>query len=553
MKLNRRSRLFFLVLCSALLGCSIPSFAQTAADSTAFYSSVALQPQNAEALFKAQDYFNRSYDMATEKGDVHSRIHSLYYKASIQYRLGEFDSSEGDAVEALKLLNTLVPSAFTEGSKKSLFNLLGLMYSEQKNKGKAISLYETAFSNSKTAVDSATIYNNIALVHKNFEDYQKAKEAILKAYQFLPRIKDTTVIALITDNYGTILTRFHSEDALALMTEALKLRKTIKDSSKIFTSYVHLADYYESAENKEAAKSYALKALDFANHLKNPSYRKHAYKILTKLNADVYGTAYLRLSDSLEQVENANENAFALIKYDYSEYKRKALENALAEARQRNLKLLYMAIGGAILLISIFLYVILRVKHKKEKLQQVYITETRISKKVHDEVANDIYHIMTKLQGAASNPEVLLDDLEDIYNRTRDISKENSAIELKENFEVVLNDLLYSFKTDEVNIITKGSKTINWNQVPALTKTAIYRVLQELMTNMRKHSKATLVVISWSQASKTMSIQYIDNGVGCSLQKGNGLHNTENRIHSINGSITFDTDINKGFKATISV
>lgn len=553
MKLNRKSCLFFLVLSSALLGCLIPSFAQTATDSTTFYSKAALQPQNAEALFKAQEYFNRSYDKATEKGDVHSRIHSLYYKASIQYRLGEFDSSEGDAVKALKLLNTLVPSAFTEGSKKSLFNLLGLMYSEQKNKAKAISLYETAFSISKTATDSVTIYNNIALVHKNFEDYQKAREAILKAYQFLPRIKDTTVIALITDNYGTIQARFHSEDALALMTEALKLRQSIKDSSKIFTSYVHLADYYESAENKEAAKSYALKALDFANHLKNPSYRKHAYKILTKLNADVYGTAYLRLSDSLEQVENANENAFALIKYDYSEYKRKALENALAEARQRNLKLLYMAIGGAIFLISIFLYVILRAKHKKEKLQQVYTTETRISKKVHDEVANDIYHIMTKLQGAASNPEALLDDLEDIYNRTRDISKENSAIELKENFEVVLNDLLYTFKTDEVNIITKGSKTINWNQVPALTKTAVYRVLQELMTNMRKHSKATLVVISWMQTTKTMSIQYTDNGVGCRLQKGSGLHNTENRIHSINGSITFDTDINKGFKATISV
>ncbi len=110
MKLNSKSYLFIIVICSVLLRFSDASFAQAVTDSTAFYSRIALQPQNAEALFKAQDYFNRSYDKATKKGNVRSSIYSLYYKASIQCRLGEFDSSEGHAVEALKLLNTLEPS-----------------------------------------------------------------------------------------------------------------------------------------------------------------------------------------------------------------------------------------------------------------------------------------------------------------------------------------------------------------------------------------------------------------------------------------------------------
>ena len=58
----------------------------------------------------------------------------------------------------------------------------------------------------------------------------------------------------------------------------------------------------------------------------------------------------------------------------------------------------------------------------------------KISKKVHDEVANDVYHVMTKLETNASVKEDVLEYLEGIYNRTRDISKENSTIDVDEDF-----------------------------------------------------------------------------------------------------------------------
>ena len=50
-----------------------------------------------------------------------------------------------------------------------------------------------------------------------------------------------------------------------------------------------------------------------------------------------------------------------------------------------------------------------------------------------------------------------------------------------------------------------------------------------------------------------MLISYSDNGVGCDLKKNTGLHNTENRIQSINGIISFESEHNKGFKSKISV
>jgi len=78
-------------------------------------------------------------------------------------------------------------------------------------------------------------------------------------------------------------------------------------------------------------------------------------------------------------------------------------------------------------------------------------------------------------------------------------------------------------------------------------------VLQELMTNMRKHSAATLVVLKFKQENNKLTIEYTDNGLGCELKKQVGLKNTETRMESINGSIIFDSRINKGFKAKITV
>ena len=73
------------------------------------------------------------------------------------------------------------------------------------------------------------------------------------------------------------------------------------------------------------------------------------------------------------------------------------------------------------------------------------------------------------------------------------------------------------------------------------------------MTNMRKHSEATVVVISAKQVGNTVQIAYVDNGKGGPITKGNGLRNVENRIHSVNGTIIFDINQNQGIKVKMSV
>jgi len=191
-------------------------------------------------------------------------------------------------------------------------------------------------------------------------------------------------------------------------------------------------------------------------------------------------------------------------------------------------------------------------RYKKGKVEEVIKTEERISKKVHDVVANDLYQAMTKLQSNTNSKEDILDDLENVYDKARDISRENTLIDDNEDFGELIKDLLLSYKSKSVNVITKNISSINWNKASYVKKTTVYRVLQELMTNMKKHSKASIVVLTFNQKNKLI-ISYGDNGIGSIIKKHGGLQNAENRIKSINGKIIFESKPEEGFKVKITI
>ena len=212
------------------------------------------------------------------------------------------------------------------------------------------------------------------------------------------------------------------------------------------------------------------------------------------------------------------------------------------------------------ILSTIFLYNFLKAVSKKEKIQASYETETRIAKKLHDELANDVYQTMafaeTQDLASSQNKELLLNNLDTIYSRTRNISQENSVIETGLQFVAGLKEMISGFNTDVVSIVINSMDAVNWNSLEINKKIVVYRVLQELLVNMKKHSQCSLVVITFKIIENKLQIDYSDNGLGATFDKkksGNGLQNVENRILAINGTITFDTKPDKGFKTSFTI
>ncbi|MFT5724666.1 MAG: signal transduction histidine kinase [Bacteroidia bacterium] len=83
-----------------------------------------------------------------------------------------------------------------------------------------------------------------------------------------------------------------------------------------------------------------------------------------------------------------------------------------------------------------------------------------------------------------------------------------------------------------------------------------YRVCQELITNARKHSNATIVSLSLRYNDGRIAIQYNDNGKGFDAEKiydGLGLNSIKGRVEAIGGQVNLTSKPNLGVQYVIDL
>ncbi|WP_226545548.1 ATP-binding protein [Bacillus thuringiensis] len=86
---------------------------------------------------------------------------------------------------------------------------------------------------------------------------------------------------------------------------------------------------------------------------------------------------------------------------------------------------------------------------------------------------------------------------------------------------------------------------------------AIYRIIQELLNNAMKHSKATNVTIRLFHKDDHLYLTYVDNGIGVKLDEVNHSYNTlglsgiVTRIQSLNGEMSVESKPNLGLQIII--
>ncbi|MBL4604560.1 MAG: hypothetical protein JKY02_02525 [Flavobacteriaceae bacterium] len=86
----------------------------------------------------------------------------------------------------------------------------------------------------------------------------------------------------------------------------------------------------------------------------------------------------------------------------------------------------------------------------------------------------------------------------------------------------------------------------------------MFRIIQELVTNIIKHAEANQATINISQYDGTINIILEDNGKGMIVsevnsQKGMGLHSIQTRVEHLQGSFTIDSTPTKGTTVIINV
>ncbi|WP_017495296.1 tetratricopeptide repeat protein [Flavobacterium sp. WG21] len=486
--------------------------------------------------------------------------------AAIQQVNGDYYGSKETVTDALPYVK-----------KKSLYvaainNTLGIADKELSLYDDAILYYEEAAKDYKDPVEKQAPLNNIASIYIQQKKYDKAinlLESFLRK-KLLNEKAQPTKKPLILDNLGyAYFKKGINEKGFRLMSEALQIRNEINDTYGSIESYLHLAIYYSKKDNQKSNKN-ALEAYNIATNLNSIDERLEALQILISNDhspqTSKYVQRYFKLNDSIIKVRNNFKNKFAKIKYDAKvekdENAKLRLEKAETQLSLQRAK--YLKIVSAIIFFFLIVLIVIVVRYYKNKNKAIefktsYMTEARIAKKIHDELANDVYNVIAFAESQPlskeNTRENLLQKLDDIYSRVRGISRENNKIETGADFTYSIKEMLSTYKTNERNIIVTNLESINWETINDTKKITISRILQELMVNMRKHSNATIVGIKFENNEKSIAINYTDNGKGfekATIAK-NGLQNMEQRIQAVKGTITFDTAPDKGFKANLSI
>ncbi|MNX75794.1 Sensor histidine kinase ComP [compost metagenome] len=483
--------------------------------------------------------------------------------AAIQQVNGDYYGSKETVTEALP---------YVKNKKEYLSNInnrLGIADKELSLYNDAILYYKKASNQVTDPIDKQIPLCNIAPIYIQQKKYDKAiilLESILnkklkRSDESLSRMQDNL-------GYAYFKNGMH-EKGFSLMNKALQIRNEIKDTYGSIESYLHLADYYAKKDIQKSDKN-AFAAYNVATKLNSVDERLEALQIIISNNHSAdhnkYVQKYFTLNDSIIKIRNNFKNKFAKIKYDA---KKEKDENAkLRLEKAENLLSLqrakYLRIVFAIVLVFLTILIAILIRYYKNKSKTIefktsYNTETRIAKKIHDELANDVYHVIafaeSQTLSTESTKENLLQKLDDIYGRVRGISKENNRIETGVDFTNSIKEMLLAYDTNERNIIVNNLEDINWEIIDETKKITISRILQELMVNMKKHSKASLVLIKFENDHKSILIHYTDNGIGCEKTKmiKNGLLNMESRIEAVKGTFDFDTEPDKGFKAKIAI
>ncbi|HAY3593822.1 tetratricopeptide repeat-containing sensor histidine kinase [Elizabethkingia anophelis] len=500
--------------------------------------------------------FNKAKEIYLKNNDSLGVGKCLMNMGIILTDQGDYFGAQETSLEATKY--------FKENNEKNYsyiranYNNLGIINRNLQNYIKAIDFYDLAISFSLNDLDRQVYLNNKANVFRENKEYAEA----LKIYSnVLKSLKENS------KEYSRTLSNFAytqwlqnpNKDPISNFNKALDFRLQEKDQWGQIGSYRYIIDYY-TQKKPDSALIYATKMYGVAKTLRSPDDQIEALQKLIVLEnpekSKQYFLTYQKLNDSLQTARSKAKNQFALIRYE-TEKNKANFQKAQADNVKKQNQILkqYAGLGilGLILIGggagSVIWYRRRRKRLEKEKELEIKNTELRYSKKVHDKVANKVYRVMSEVENAPEmKKEVLLDKLENIYEISRDISYDHEPTDEKH-----LVEMLESYSSqDDVQLVKVGVQEIGWDTFNKDTQSEVFNVLQELMTNMKKHSKATRVVIRMSRINEEITIRYTDNGVGCDkLSPKNGIKNTGNRMESIGGTINFDAVSGEGFKAEL--
>ncbi len=471
-----------------------------------------------------------------------------------------------------------------------------------KNYTEAIRLYNESlplFEKLNSHKHIGLTLNNIAAAYKDLKKFQQANKLIKRAITIRLKQNDIGGLGSSYDNLAQVFQESNSIDsAIYYYEKSLKYRQMAKDWSGISSVYNNLAVLMLLRGDLTNAELLAKKSLSMGEKNGSIQNQKNAYKVLAEIYSQTkqfqWGyralQKYIQFSDSIYNTEKTNTVANLNIRYQTEIKQSKIIKQKILIDNQQ-LKLKYskysvlIVVIGSIFLIGLILFLWwIRQKRIENELQLFKSREelavqkysnlfhqsqmqairekisgqeeerTRIARELHDGIGGTLAAVKMRLEKVNHQPNP--EDMASLVSMVASSWEEVRTIShnlMPPQFEEVSVDRVLQNHVRELNKSNKTDFTIQflpkngWEKIPAELQVELYRVVQELCTNIIKYSNATTVEIQLSQLEGSINLTMEDNGAPFIYSsKGIGYRNLQERIKLLNGSFEKNTGDNQG-------
>ena len=520
-------------------------------------------------LSKALPFLRNSLSIAREEKSIPMQLVSLD-------SLGIFYANYDRAEQSVKLFKEMLDLAIKSDNKdmeNSAYFKLGsmLMRLSEPDYSRSLAYLHRSRLTYESNLDSmmlSKIYSNISLIHEETFHLDSAMYWMKKSIALEYNLGYYESLVISYHNLGLILYRLESyEEAY----QAFEDSKLGADSLS-----------YSTVVRDRAKALYGMGVSNF--QLKN--YQFAAKQIL---KYDTISTNYSKteFNEMLTQKE---------IEFGLLEEKRKNDLQGFELDRERQKRMIYLVIFILVIVTASFLIYFLETRRRNlkasarrdqqlanqkidELLQKQEISSLqgvlagqeeerkRIATDLHDRLGATLGMVKLHFTAVEERIDLLREDnkkqynkanelLDQAYSEVRSISHDLvSGVLVKFGLGPALTDL-----KDKLESTGKLKVQLVLNEMSERLKgeveLQIYRIIQELVSNILKHAQATEAVIQLNRTNNHINLIVEDNGVGFDPESikekdGIGMHNLEARVDQLNGKIHFDSG--KGAGTTVSI
>lgn len=382
-----------------------------------------------------------------------------------------------------------------------------------------------------------------------------------------------------------------NQEMLDCNLELLELDLMVKDKQGIMLDNLNIgASLYNLGKLKESLP-YTSRALELSSELSDKRVRLECFEslALTFYELGEFEKAY-EFADSTRKIEKKllkKDIQEAIIdadrKFQVAE-KEKELLKVNSEKLQAELKtaekskqLIFLSVVFVLLLIvGVFLLYRAKQKARQEKdairieeqqkgikaiIQTQESERKRIAKELHDGIVQQLVGLKLSLinyfEGKETeNSKKILQILSNSSEELREISHKMMPRTLAENGLVpAIEDMLRN-SIGNTSIQYKFEHNVPSKRLSENIELAIYRITQELITNVIKHSNAKNVAVQLFKTKGHAVLIVEDDGKGIELnskEHGIGLRNISSRLDTINGKVNFEPSSESGTLATVRI